>query len=673
MGEVGGVGGALAGLVDDDEGEEAEADDGYAGPAPRSALFEAYYRLQGIVLEEEWEEWLSTLQRRLPVTFRLSSINGLHRRLLQSLQSDEFGLAALQGVVEVDGRPLPAPPSALPWYPDCMAWYLPCSKTALRTAPALHGFRRWLMAEFDQGNLNRQEAVSMIPTLLLNCRSHHLTLDMCAAPGSKTAQILEDLHHDLQTNPSTQGMVIANDADPQRAYMLVHQLKRLGSPAFLVTTHEGQHFPNLYTQQHTAAGSAAQPSLLHFDRILCDVPCSGDGTLRKNVGLWARWTPNFAYGLHPLQLAIASRGVAMLRMGGLMVYSTCAFNPVENEAVVAQLLRQSSSSGSAHRLTLVDVSERLPGLRRTAGLRSWKLMDAAGAVVKVDDDVREGRHPRYLPSMLSPSAEEAEEFHLERCLRILPHHQDTGGFFIAVLSKEATADTVVDTGSTDATEVQQQEATTSEQAMTGAESSPAAEEEQQSPSPPPSAFPASAALGLSSSSSLSAAASSSLSSTAPSPSGRRRLLHPREPRSNYSEDPFIPMDPAIVQRIMYTTHTHSSTDTQTQAVWPRPLLNLPLLVRCVLRRATATSTVCAGWTTPTSSHAPAATTRATSSRTPSRTSCSADATHDSRSHAGHTRIHTTYTPPHPKTPAAPVAASTAPPTPCSLPCFPSLC
>ena len=60
----------------------------------------------------------------------------------------------------------------------------------------------------------------MIPVTLLNVESHHLVLDMCAAPGSKTIQILEYLHaYEQKLN---EGFVIANDIDAQRAYMLTH-------------------------------------------------------------------------------------------------------------------------------------------------------------------------------------------------------------------------------------------------------------------------------------------------------------------------------------------------------------------------------------------------------------------------------------------------------------------
>ena len=74
-----------------------------------------------------------------------------------------------------------------------------------------------------------------------------------------------------------------------------------------------------------------------FDRILCDVPCSGDGTIRKAPDIWRRWTPGNGNGLHPLQLRIALHACQMLRVGGRLVYSTCTFNPIEDEAVVAEV------------------------------------------------------------------------------------------------------------------------------------------------------------------------------------------------------------------------------------------------------------------------------------------------------------------------------------------------
>jgi multisite-specific tRNA:(cytosine-C5)-methyltransferase len=85
---------------------------------------------------------------------------------------------------------------------------------------------------------------------------------------------------------------------------------------------------------------------LLFDRILCDVPCSGDGTMRKNLGIWKTWQPMDGNGLHGLQLRILQRAMKMLAPQGRIVYSTCSLNPVENEAVVAGALRSNPGERS---------------------------------------------------------------------------------------------------------------------------------------------------------------------------------------------------------------------------------------------------------------------------------------------------------------------------------------
>ena len=88
--------------------------------------------------------------------------------------------------------------------------------------------------------------------------------------------------------------------------MLIHQAARLPSPALMVTNHDASIFPaiKIPTEQLTFAPGTKtrvvnkrQHQLL-FDRILCDVPCSGDGTMRKNPGIWKKWSPMDGNGLH---------------------------------------------------------------------------------------------------------------------------------------------------------------------------------------------------------------------------------------------------------------------------------------------------------------------------------------------------------------------------------------
>ena len=77
-----------------------------------------------------------------------------------------------------------------------------------------------------------------------------------------------------------------------------------------------------------------------FDRIVCDVPCSSDAAIRKIPQKWGQWSTKESQALHPLQIQILKRGIELLKVGGKLTYSTCSLNPVENEAVVAAVLKE---------------------------------------------------------------------------------------------------------------------------------------------------------------------------------------------------------------------------------------------------------------------------------------------------------------------------------------------
>lgn len=224
------------------------------------------------------------------------------------------------------------------------------------------------------------------------------------------------------------GLVVANDADYKRSHMLVHQSKRLQSPCFMATNHDGAHFPNIHVPRDD---SNDNPVGWQFDRVLCDVPCSGDGTIRKNEKIWNSWSPVAGLTLHSTQVQIFARGCQLVKLGGRIVYSTCSFNPIENEAVVAEVLRQTKGA-----IRLVDVSTSLPELKRKPGLSTWKVTTKEGEFIESMEDIKDLRQRRkHFPSTFPPTAEEAKEMNLDRCLRIYPHQQDTGGFFVAVFEK----------------------------------------------------------------------------------------------------------------------------------------------------------------------------------------------------------------------------------------------
>ena len=131
------------------------------------------------------------------------------------------------------------------WYPQEGTVYTfnELSRVELRQNPKLKDFHRFIVTETESGRLFRQEKVSMIPVTLLKLKEHHAVLDMCAAPGSKSIQILEALHQNGERLNT--GFLVANDADSKRAFLLAHQATKLNLPALFVTNNDARRFPNL--------------------------------------------------------------------------------------------------------------------------------------------------------------------------------------------------------------------------------------------------------------------------------------------------------------------------------------------------------------------------------------------------------------------------------------------
>ncbi|KAJ7652218.1 S-adenosyl-L-methionine-dependent methyltransferase [Mycena rosella] len=391
--------------------------------------FATYYQTQNIVPADQWEPFLDALRTPLPTTFRVAGSRQTAQSLNETLRDTH--VPALSNVV-FEEQPIP-PPVQIPWYPDGLAWQFNVPKKVLRKSPEFKGFHSFLVFETEVGNISRQEAVSMLPPLFMEVEPHHKVMDMCAAPGSKTAQLLEALHaQDTLTSTSIpSGLLLANDSDHKRTHLLIHQSARLPSPALMVTNLDASIYPGL---KIPSASNPQRLETLLFDRILCDVPCSGDGTMRKNLGIWKSWQPMDGNGLHGLQLRILQRAMKMLAPHGRIVYSTCSLNPVENEAVVACALK---SNPDFH---LVDVSAKLPELQRCPGLTVWRPTDRSLKTTYdtyetfletcEEGDVIKGKMTRgHWPP------EGVELLDLPRCIRVYPHLQDTGGFFVAVLER----------------------------------------------------------------------------------------------------------------------------------------------------------------------------------------------------------------------------------------------
>ncbi len=206
-----------------------------------------------------------------------------------------------------------------------MIYYINIPRFELKRNSALSNFHNYIQKSVASGLISRQEAVSMIPPLLMEVLPGEAVFDTCAAPGSKTAQLLEEFYRSFDfLNPDSilndTGIIIANDNNFNRAYMMCHQLKRLNTAGMMIVSHDAQFLPTIFK---------APEERFMFDKILCDVPCSSDAVMRKLPHKWKIWSPRDSFALHKLQLQIIRRAIMLVKVGGRIVYSTCSLNPVE--------------------------------------------------------------------------------------------------------------------------------------------------------------------------------------------------------------------------------------------------------------------------------------------------------------------------------------------------------
>ncbi|KAH8820130.1 S-adenosyl-L-methionine-dependent methyltransferase [Xylogone sp. PMI_703] len=440
----------------------------------RNEKLENFYNSVLGLPEDEKADFWAALKRELPNSFRFAGSRG-HALAVQKLLKERY-IPEISKISHYDGTPV-EPPKVVPWYPDELAWWMTTPKNVVRRFPPFAAFQKYLVSETSVGNISRQEVVSMIPPLVIDLQPGMTVLDMCAAPGSKAAQLLEMVHRGeearvhkalqkfakedgRESSPGAQGtgegaeeldvdssdygratgMLIANDSDYKRSHMLIHQLKRLSSPNLIVTNHDATMYPSI--KLPSTPENPSHNRYLKFDRILADVPCSGDGTLRKNVTLWKDWNPTNALGLHMTQVRILVRALQMLKVGGRVVYSTCSMNPVENEAVISSAIER---CGGLDKVQLLPSDDKLPLLKRKPGLKSWSIMDKSGRVWNSWEEVQQevaanGSNvytDRLSEGMFTPpSGSPASQIPFERCMRVYAHQQDTGGFFIAILEKK---------------------------------------------------------------------------------------------------------------------------------------------------------------------------------------------------------------------------------------------
>lgn len=142
-------------------------------------------------------------------------------------------------------------------------------------------------------------------------------LDMCAAPGGKTTI--------YSTLVGRMGLVVANDISHSRAMALADNVQRWGMGNVVVTCNEPSHI-GAFTHW--------------FDVVAVDAPCSGEGMFRKMEEARTEWSPSSPDVCAERQREILAEAWRVLRPGGTLIYSTCTFNPTEDEGVVEWLMAE---------------------------------------------------------------------------------------------------------------------------------------------------------------------------------------------------------------------------------------------------------------------------------------------------------------------------------------------
>ncbi|MEK6852242.1 MAG: NOL1/NOP2/sun family putative RNA methylase [Nanoarchaeota archaeon] len=220
--------------------------------------------------------------------------------------------------------------------------------------------------EYFLGYIYLQDAASMIPPLVLDPQENERILDMTSAPGSKTTQIAQMLNN--------RGCIIANDNSIQRIKALRNNINRLGVLNVIITNFDSVRFPNS-----------------QFDKILLDVPCSLEGSMRK---YFITWNENIIRNFAGIQRRMIERAFHLLKPDGILVYSTCTYAPEENEGVVQHLMNRYD----------VEIERiKVKGLETHPGLERF-------------------RDTTYDPS-------------IKKATRIYIHDYNTSGFFIAKIRK----------------------------------------------------------------------------------------------------------------------------------------------------------------------------------------------------------------------------------------------
>ncbi|RMF64260.1 MAG: 16S rRNA (cytosine(967)-C(5))-methyltransferase RsmB [Calditrichaeota bacterium] len=168
---------------------------------------------------------------------------------------------------------------------------------------------------FKQGWFTIQDESTALATSMLQPRAGETVVDLCAAPGGKTCHVASLMRD--------RGTILAVDVRADRLTLLRENAKRLGLRSVQLVRADGRNV-----------------CVRGADRVLVDAPCSGLGVLARRVDLRWKRRPEEITNVRSVQLALLRNAISLLRVGGVLVYSTCTIEPEENEELVSAFLAE---------------------------------------------------------------------------------------------------------------------------------------------------------------------------------------------------------------------------------------------------------------------------------------------------------------------------------------------
>lgn len=231
---------------------------------------------------DETEQLLEAFAKQPPLTLRVNTLRTSREALLERLRADGYDAAAAPE--SRTGIMLPSAPVAA-------------------------------LAGFEEGTFFVQDEASQLCVEALDAREGMTVIDACACPGSKSFGAAIDMNN--------RGRVIACDLHANKLSLVKSGAERLGISILETEARDARNTNEAWLGQ--------------ADRVLCDVPCSGFGVFAKKPELRYK-DPVRSEALPDIQLAIAESACRYLRVGGVLVYSTCTLLPRENGENVARLL-----------------------------------------------------------------------------------------------------------------------------------------------------------------------------------------------------------------------------------------------------------------------------------------------------------------------------------------------